>query len=93
MEALRERGIGTRVHYPPIQDGMDVEEPGGKFNLTDVNAAVGLVLPFGIHLGILDKVYCQTSTTVLTTTRFSGRSTGTVQGKQVARRQAPIATW
>ncbi|MGO4155782.1 DegT/DnrJ/EryC1/StrS family aminotransferase [Cupriavidus sp. YAF13] len=23
-------------------DGMDVEEPGGKFNLTDVNAAIGL---------------------------------------------------
>ncbi len=23
-------------------DGMDVEEPGGKFNLTDVNAAIGI---------------------------------------------------
>ena len=23
-------------------DGMDVEEPGGKFNLTDINAAIGL---------------------------------------------------
>jgi dTDP-4-amino-4,6-dideoxygalactose transaminase len=24
------------------QDGMDVERPGGKFNLTDINAAIGL---------------------------------------------------
>ena len=24
------------------QDGMDVAEPGGKFNLTDINAAIGL---------------------------------------------------
>jgi hypothetical protein len=33
-----------------------------------------------------------TSTTVLTITRFSGRSRGTVRDKQEARRQAPIAT-
>ena len=32
------------------------------------------------------------STTVLTITRFSGRSRGTVRDKQEARRQAPIAT-
>jgi len=38
-----------------------------------------------------DAVLHAAITTVLTTTLFSGRSTGTVQGKQVARRQAPIA--
>ncbi|WP_342050369.1 MULTISPECIES: DegT/DnrJ/EryC1/StrS family aminotransferase [unclassified Cupriavidus] len=32
-------------------DGMDVEEPGGKFNLTDVNAVVGLQ-----QLGKLDAI-------------------------------------
>jgi IS30 family transposase len=31
------------------------------------------------------------STTVLTTTRFSGRSTGTVRDGQAARQQAPVA--
>jgi dTDP-4-amino-4,6-dideoxygalactose transaminase len=36
-ERLRLQGV---VRSGP--DGMEVEEPGGKFNLTDINAAIGL---------------------------------------------------
>ncbi len=36
-ERLRLQGVVRTGH-----DGMDVEEPGGKFNLTDINAAIGL---------------------------------------------------
>ncbi|RZT31409.1 DegT/DnrJ/EryC1/StrS family aminotransferase [Cupriavidus agavae] len=45
-ERLRLQGV-VRTGF----DGMDVEEPGGKFNLTDVNAAIGLA-----QLGQLDAV-------------------------------------
>ena len=34
------------------EDGMEVEEPGGKFNLTDINAAIGLGL-----LTLADEVF------------------------------------
>ena len=36
-ERLRLQGVVRTGH-----DGMDVEVPGGKFNLTDINAAIGL---------------------------------------------------
>jgi dTDP-4-amino-4,6-dideoxygalactose transaminase len=36
-ERLRLQGVVRTGH-----DGMDVMEPGGKFNLTDINAAIGL---------------------------------------------------
>jgi dTDP-4-amino-4,6-dideoxygalactose transaminase len=37
VERLRLQGVVRRG-----LDGMDVEHPGGKFNLTDINAAIGL---------------------------------------------------
>lgn len=36
-ERLRLQGVVRTGH-----DGMEVEQPGGKFNLTDINAAIGL---------------------------------------------------
>jgi len=41
-EALRAERLRLQGVIRTGVDGMDVEEPGGKFNLTDVNAAIGL---------------------------------------------------
>ncbi|SDD70860.1 dTDP-4-amino-4,6-dideoxygalactose transaminase [Cupriavidus sp. YR651] len=41
-EALRAERLRLQGVIRTGMDGMDVEEPGGKFNLTDVNAAIGL---------------------------------------------------
>ncbi|QEZ43290.1 DegT/DnrJ/EryC1/StrS family aminotransferase [Cupriavidus oxalaticus] len=41
-EAVRAERLRLQGVIRTGMDGMDVEEPGGKFNLTDVNAAVGL---------------------------------------------------
>ncbi|WP_454766365.1 DegT/DnrJ/EryC1/StrS family aminotransferase [Cupriavidus campinensis] len=42
-EALRAERLRLQGVIRTGMDGMDVEEPGGKFNLTDVNAVIGLV--------------------------------------------------
>jgi dTDP-4-amino-4,6-dideoxygalactose transaminase len=45
-ERLRLQGVVRTGH-----DGMEVSEPGGKFNLTDINAAIGLgQLPHLAHI-------------------------------------------
>lgn len=41
-EAVRAERLRLQGVIRTGMDGMDVEEPGGKFNLTDVNAAIGL---------------------------------------------------
>lgn len=41
-EALRAERLRLQGVIRTGMDGMDVEVPGGKFNLTDVNAAIGL---------------------------------------------------
>ncbi|MFC4521922.1 DegT/DnrJ/EryC1/StrS family aminotransferase [Cupriavidus pinatubonensis] len=41
-EAVRAERLRLQGVIRSGMDGMDVEEPGGKFNLTDVNAAIGL---------------------------------------------------
>ncbi len=41
-EALRAERLRLQGVIRTGMDGMDVEDPGGKFNLTDVNAAIGL---------------------------------------------------
>ncbi|EYS98205.1 aminotransferase DegT [Cupriavidus sp. SK-4] len=50
-EAVRAERLRLQGVIRTGMDGMDVEEPGGKFNLTDVNAAVGLA-----QLGKLDAI-------------------------------------
>ncbi|CAG2135624.1 DegT/DnrJ/EryC1/StrS family aminotransferase [Cupriavidus plantarum] len=50
-EALRAERLRLQGVIRTGMDGMDVEEPGGKFNLTDVNAVIGLQ-----QLGKLDAI-------------------------------------
>ena len=46
MNTAEEAGHAERLRLQGVvrsgMDGMDVAEPGGKFNLTDINAAIGL---------------------------------------------------
>ena len=46
MNSEAEAGRAERLRLQGVvrtgEDGMDVEEPGGKFNLTDINATIGL---------------------------------------------------
>ncbi|ODU99038.1 MAG: aminotransferase DegT [Rubrivivax sp. SCN 70-15] len=46
MNSADEAGHAERLRLQGVvrsgMDGMDVAEPGGKFNLTDINAAIGL---------------------------------------------------
>jgi dTDP-4-amino-4,6-dideoxygalactose transaminase len=42
QEAVRAERLRLQGVVRSGMDGMDVSEPGGKFNLTDINAAIGL---------------------------------------------------